>query len=304
MSFTTQTPFQMVGEFHHVFGHPSNSLNREFCELNKDAIDFRMKLNEEELGELTDAYNSLFNNYDYFAEISKLTFLEELDESSPCFNRVLSEQLKKLKNDVIHYYTEVIDACADLTYVLNGQLHYIGFNPDGFSHTKYDVIKPVTFINWQTDLRFSPSNQHTKTLCSLLIDNLTDAFTAMKNNSGSTYTTITLTCHMLAIIRNLAKLMNFNIDEASRIVHESNMTKLCYSRKDVDDTIEKYNKIYSETNDPKFQYPSFKCVDVEKQVYMVCNMDPTKGPECAKVLKSINFKLPNFEEMVSKSFVL
>ncbi len=50
------TNFEKVGEFHELFEHPKHSsLNKDIFELNHKLVDLRIKLIEEEVGELKEA---------------------------------------------------------------------------------------------------------------------------------------------------------------------------------------------------------------------------------------------------------
>ena len=282
--------FEMVREFHRVFGHPSSDvLNSSFCETKIDAFDFRLKLNEEELNELIVAVNGFNSSYIdiyllYKENEEYFLSADENDESD------LIKKYSELLNVYTKYYYEIVDACSDLTYVLNGQLHYIGFNPDNICSND-----SLTYIfKSSTEKYFDFEN---KTYCNLIVDYLSQSFSIMKHNSTNTSIVITLTIHMLSLVHNLSELMNFSLYNAVKCVHKSNMTKLCYSLEEVEKTIEKYNNLYEDTKDDKFKYPTSKIVDETKNIYMVCNMDPSKGQDCAKILKSINYKEPDFSSL-------
>lgn len=273
------TPYEMVGEFHEAFGHPTNSIyNISYCELNFNAMTFRYNLNAEELAELICAHRKLYE----FIELYKNC---EID-----FGDVL-------KKNIMIEYTEVIDACADLTYVLNGQLHYIGYNPD-IQHS-CDVIKCIhpTESNMR---KFNIHDVQTKMYSEMIIKELELSLSMMNNHITETSIVVMLTCHMLNLIRSLSTAMGVDILRAVEIVHNSNMTKLCYSEEESHATVVKYNHMYAETQNPKFQYPTIKVVK-PNEIWMVCNMEPLKGPECAKVLKSINYKDPDFSTTIENS---
>jgi hypothetical protein len=264
------TPYQMVGEFHTMFGHRTSSIfDVNYCENNKDAICFRLGLISEELEELRTAFIKLYEHIN-----------------------------KENQEGILREYAEVIDACADLTYVLNGTLHYIGYNPDMFD---INSVLHTSHVSEAKIRRFTPCDNQTYAYSTLLIQHLTTTYKYMEEQYGNTKTIVMAVCHMLNIIISLSSAMGFSILEASTIVHDSNMTKLCYSHEETNATILKYKCLYAETNDLKYKYPTSRVVK-EGKIWMVCNMDPSKSSDCAKVLKSINFKQPDFKDIISRSF--
>jgi len=289
------TPFYMVGEFHRIFGHPTNlSLDSNFCETNQDAMKFRYNLNEEELDELMTAYEKLYKYIDKFKKFPNETNANKSDLSTA------TTLIKKMINTE---YSEFIDACGDLTYVLNGQLHYIGFNPDICDIDGFLNCWISSQIIGGRQRKFNIFNDQTRTYVEILIHELELCLDNMKTHLTNTKTVIMIICHMLNIINTIVNTIGFNIVDIVTIVHNSNMTKLCYSEDEAKDTVQKYNKLYEESNDEKYKYPTYKVVDDDKKIFMVSNLDPSKGPECAKVLKSINFKTPDFSELIDKTIV-
>lgn len=288
MDNTNKQFFDMVGEFHKAFGHPTSTVFDDyFCSFNRDAIEFRLALNKEELEELKSAYNNLYFNCNLF----------ERKETAESYNMI------------VYYYKEVIDACCDLIYVLNGQLHYIGYN----QYSENDLIKLFSFeidvkklASDYSQFNFTEFNVHniaTKFYSTLLINTLDKVYKFMEENKSYTKHVVVSTLYMINVIKQLAKCMGFNILDCFKIVHKSNMTKLCYSEEEASLTINKYKKLFLETNDPKYKFPTSKIVDLKKNIWMVSNKDPSTGSECAKVLKSINFKEPDFSKIISISTI-
>jgi|APCry1669192647_1035423.scaffolds.fasta_scaffold00531_3 hypothetical protein len=263
MSFDSLTAFEMVGQFHQVFGHPiRETINPNIYTENPSLIEFRLRLINEELNELIDSHKNLYHNVD--------------------INNI--ENIKK-------YYGEIMDACGDLTYVINGMLHVIGYN--------YDKHDSYNFYNFRKEnsQMFHPTSFYQYNISSMLLTNLKNAYENIFINKHDIKVLIGTSCYMLSLIKSFSDLLCFDLDEVNYRVHSSNMTKLCYSLEEVEKTIESYKKKYLETNEPNFKFPTCKVI-VKDKIFMICNFDPSKGQECAKVLKSINFKIPDFTDLI------
>ena len=264
------SPFEMVGQFHKIIGHPArDTIDSNIAIDNPSLIAFRLKLIKEELDELIEARENLYlpdNDY--------------IDQ--------------EIVDSIKHYYGEIMDACGDLLYVLNGMLHVIGYNYDILDNKTHCVVRT------ENTMKFHHSSKFQKEMSLLLITNLIYAYECMNENKNDIKIIISFSCYMINLIKTLSSFLCFDIYEVSKRVHYSNMTKLCYSIDEVNDTIEKYKKMYIETNNSNFQYPTCKIVEEDK-IFMICNFDPSKGQEHAKILKSINFKQPDFENLINKN---
>ena len=237
MTFDSLTAFEMVGQFHKVFGHPiRETINPDIYTENPSLINFRLRLIDEELNELCDAHKNLYNNVELYNN---------------------TENIKK-------YYGEIMDACGDLTYVINGMLHVIGYN--------YDKHDSYNFYNFRKENshKFHPTSFYQYNISYLLSQNLKNAYENMFINKHDVKVLIGTACYMLSLIKSLSELLCFDLDEVNYRVHYSNMTKLCYSLEEVSQTIESYKKKYLETNDPNFKFPTCKVI-VEDKIFMICN---------------------------------
>ena len=74
---------------------------------------------------------------------------------------------------------------------------------------------------------------------------------------------------------------NIDVDDDFRLIHESNMSKLCRTKDSALQTVQKYEKDYKNGNSP-YDSPAYKLSD-NGEYYVVYNKSTNK------VLKSINY---------------
>ena len=79
-------------------------------------------------------------------------------------------------------------------------------------------------------------------------------------------------------------LIKYNADNDFAIIHNSNMSKLCNSEQEAIDTVEKYKK-----DTTVYKSPTYKKINKYYKVY---------DADTSKILKSINFSLPNLEKFI------
>ena len=84
----------------------------------------------------------------------------------------------------------------------------------------------------------------------------------------------------------MAATLGINIDEAFRQVHLSNMSKLCSSEKEANETVENYKKKY-ESGNSIYDSPDYKKTLVGNK-YIVYNKSS------GKILKNINYHAVKF----------
>lgn len=97
---------------------------------------------------------------------------------------------------------------------------------------------------------------------------------------------------ILYVVYGMGQALGIDLDEAFKIVHQSNMSKLCFNEDQAKETIEHYKTL-----------PGFENVDVQyrlssdEKYYVIYNADT------GKILKSKYFKLPDFTKMISDKHV-
>ena len=86
--------------------------------------------------------------------------------------------------------------------------------------------------------------------------------------------------------------LGINMDVAYNIVHDSNMSKICNTEEEAKQTVEHISNNY-ELGDSPYEFPAYKKTEDGKR-YIVYNASDSK------ILKSINFKLPDFTELLKE----
>ena len=94
---------------------------------------------------------------------------------------------------------------------------------------------------------------------------------------------------ILYVVYGAGVSFGIDLDEAFRIVHESNMSKLCNSEKDAEETVDWYIKNQSH----RYYSPSIRKSEYGNK-WVVYNKST------GKVLKSIYYKPPTFDDILSK----
>lgn len=101
---------------------------------------------------------------------------------------------------------------------------------------------------------------------------------------------IDATADILYVVYGLATSFGFDANKAYDIVHKSNMSKLCKSEKEAQDTVENYRKLY-ETGKSPYDTPVYR--KSEDGSYWIVLNEST-----GKILKSINYTPANFENLL------
>jgi predicted HAD superfamily Cof-like phosphohydrolase len=93
---------------------------------------------------------------------------------------------------------------------------------------------------------------------------------------------------ILYVVYGMGQAFGIDLDHAFKIVHASNMSKLCKNETEAIETIE-YYKTLNGFHDVKVGYK----LAPDNEHYVIYNM------ETGKILKSKYFTLPNFDEIIS-----
>jgi len=92
---------------------------------------------------------------------------------------------------------------------------------------------------------------------------------------------------ILYVVYGAGASFGIDLDDAYDIVHKSNMTKLCNTEEEAQETV----KWYKEQKDSPYDSPEYRLSDDEKY-YIVFNKST------GKILKSINYTPANFSKML------
>lgn len=262
---TKDTNFLKVRQFNEVFGHPvpeDRQLN--IFKDSSDKVSLRNSLIHEEITELKEALEN---------------------------------------EDII----EVIDALSDIQYVAYGLLVVYGVHGDAeytkYMDNKYDMLDCVRNDDIRGMTNFNQTRQFIINIinggniegepkhfldrytepnfrCTFLnyIDELMIAYKSLANatNSQNFEDTIQSTLIIIYVTYVLGYLVGVDIDESVRLVHESNMSKICATKDEADQTV-----IWYKENESRYDSPTYRRL---LDGFVVFN------ESTGKILKNINYK--------------
>ena len=235
--------FEMVKEFHEAFGLDINTSFDKKILSNEKLVNLRISLIEEETNELVDA-------------------IKDKD------------------------FIEIRDAIGDIIYVINGMAVSFGFNID----LKFKFLNKIENNNsifenvkeiYHNIKKFDKSNYYNSKEVNQnirIIDDISSKLTNyiyMKSiNDIENYT-----IHLLTRIYLLGYLYDIDVDTDFKLIHLSNMSKLCKDEEEAKLTVAEYKKKYDNNNSP-YDSPAYRLSDNGKY-YVVYNKSTNK------ILKSI-----------------
>ena len=271
------TNFQLVRHFCKVFGQPTPAiLQRNILEENPKLMQFRLSLIEEEIRELNEAFEEnnmievidALNDIEYVVYGMGVTIGSDLDEAFKIIHETIMSKLyineqeafdtmvsyKSLSNfqTVVNFLKLIGHAAPD-----NLQKNIIEENP-----------KLVQF-------RLSMIEQHFKKLKKAVEEN------------NMTKVIITLV-NIIFDVYSMGVTIGVDLDETFKIVHESNMSKLCRTEQEAMDTLLHYKTV------PDFANVNVKYRSSDDGKYFVVYNGDT-----GKVLKSKYFTLPDFSKLMA-----
>jgi len=96
---------------------------------------------------------------------------------------------------------------------------------------------------------------------------------------------------ILYVVYGAGASFGIDLDKAYDIVHKSNMTKLCTTKSEAEETVEWYKEQFKEGNVP-YDTPAYRLSN-DKKYYVVFN------ESTGKILKSINYTPADFRSILS-----
>ena len=194
--------------------------------------------------------------------LSRYKFIkEEIDELQDAF----------LTNNKI----EMIDAVCDAMYFTYGTFHVFGLV---FDENRVNKVYNTGEIKINDIEELNIVNENT---LEIINNNNMSANEKLMNIQSNLYKILSL-CYYISNLINISHiLLELCFDE----VHESNLTKLCKTQDEANETILWY------LQNKKNIYPN-PMYRINNGYYIVYNADDNK------ILKSINFKLPNIQNVL------
>jgi len=254
------TNYKKVVDFNKCFGSVvSDVLKPLLFQSNPKLVDLKYSLINEEIGELVDAYNN---------------------------------------DDIV----EIIDALSDIKYVLHGMAAAFGLNMDvlftqylhvfvayvkNYEDTNFNIIN--THYSFNRDVKDYKENiklvDFKKNLDVLLdiIQSVNKEFPAIIESCNIDSLRITL-CKLLYYVNKTGAFIGVNLDESFRIVHDSNMSKVCDTEELAKETVAWYL-----SNDDRYKSPSYRESEYGWIVY---------NEDTGKILKSIKYTPADFASLL------
>jgi predicted HAD superfamily Cof-like phosphohydrolase len=190
---------------------------------------------------------------------------------------LIKEELDELKeaysnNDTV----EILDACADILYVAYGMAYTYKINSDNY--LEYLIIdkNKTIFSNIVTNISTFIDIENTINMISIQYNKL-EICCNIKHREQM----IKALHDIIIYVYDLQNLMKYNSDKIFTIVHESNMSKLCISEEEAQQTVNKYISDYQSSKTP---YDSPYYIKLDNGLYVI------KNKSSGKALKSINYK--------------
>jgi predicted HAD superfamily Cof-like phosphohydrolase len=195
---------------------------------------------------------------------------------------------------------EIMDAIADLLYVLYGACYTYNLNPNNMFDCFYGSFNNYYSFTKQTNLI---NNENPQDIYKKLVNNIY----LIKKDLLDTKNIINLYSSLLKAI-NMTYMLGFSlyidINKVFNIVHESNMSKLCVNEEEAINTVNDYimkrniHNTYYEEYKNKFGEDSLEAKNVycpydSPYYYKSSNSDfyLVKNKSTGKALKNINYKV-------------
>ena len=189
---------------------------------------------------------------------------------------LIKEELTELKDaynnsDVI----EQMDACADILYVAYGMAYTYKINSDNFlSYLKKHNVQSL-FENIKNNQVEYKSSIDMINHLDIQFKKLTEC--CMNKNEEW----INTLHYFIVYVYDYQVINKFNSDKIFALVHESNMSKLCVSEEEAQQTVNKYMEDFQSGKTP---YDSPYYIKLDDGLYVI------KNKSTGKALKSINYK--------------
>jgi predicted HAD superfamily Cof-like phosphohydrolase len=184
---------------------------------------------------------------------------------------------------------DMLDAVVDHLYVLYGACHTFGMNPDFHISKMQNNANPTELYFKQFDKNVSIQTLYKQNI--VLYNNLVHEMQISKNILNSYSILLHLITNTYYIGFHLTSTVK-KLNAAFRNVHSSNMSKLCTSISEANDTVNTYLEKFKNNASP---YDSPYYYEIKPSVYVV------KNKSTGKALKSINYTPADLEQFLNKA---
>lgn len=182
-------------------------------------------------------------------------------------------------------FTEMMDACGDILYVIYGAFHCISVNPDLLvSCSNYKSKTPV----YAAELELS--NKHINDLLNveLYMNVLLNSYKCLESarDTANLNLFVDALCRLIVTVYWVGSMLDFDLNAAFKIIQNSNMSKVCKTEEEAQKSVEWYK-----ANESRYKQPSYKQAG-DGKLWIVYDA------ETSKALKSHLFVLPNFSDLL------
>jgi predicted HAD superfamily Cof-like phosphohydrolase len=240
---------------------------------NKDLVNLRFSLIQEEVNELFEAYNdnNLTEILDALTDIlyvvygAGVSFGIDLDQT---YKSYLKQKVVQTGNNL--GADTYINKSADFSLTNFETTCDLNGNPKEYWNHSHHIFKYLGF-----HVKFRILNIM-YTTANLKVDLQVEDYKSMLQNMN----------HLLYLTYSLGHVLHMNLNESFDVVHHSNMTKLCVSLEEAKETVENYKN-----NDNRYDTPAYRKSELGE--YFVVYNEST-----GKILKSINYVPANFTKLL------
>lgn len=255
----SMTNFESVGQFNLIFGHPKHDTLQENVLEDTKLIQLRLNLISEEISELCESVRT---------------------------------------RDMI----ETIDALGDILYVIYGMGQVTGINldkefheqykhllPNSNERTNFEIVKEImqdfTSMPQRIDSNIFENDPRRVDDC---CETIYGEFENLKAASREDLTRVKLSLiNLLFGVYKMGYCLGIDLNVAFRIVHESNMSKLCRNEEEAKDSIKHYSTLSGFESTPV----GYRRSTEDPDYFVIYNI------ETGKILKSKYFRTPDFSSM-------
>ena len=220
------------------------------------------------------------------------------DENSKLVNlrySLIEEEIEELNEAFqTHNFIEVIDALTDILYVVYGAASSFGYDMNDcyfelrddkdLNKTLFENCKVEVLEKYQGEMdRFYESEIGYNYLI-ILKNLLSEMKIILENKEYNNFVKISV--EILDFTYRMGQYYNIDLNRSFDIVHSSNMSKVCSTEAEAEETVFWYKK-----NETRYDSPDYRLSD-DKTRYIVYNKST------GKILKSINYIPANFDCMI------
>lgn len=221
-------------------------------------------------------------------------FIDNIERTKRRIN-IIKEEIRETKDAMVqNNFIEVMDGLGDIEYTINIIGAAFGIDLDKEFHVKHSIRMnkdcDIQQTNFKKYINFMENTGHNVPKYNL--DNINEKIyllemaeiyieESVRDNNFNKF--VDGLINALYVVYGIAYAFGINLDEIYRIIHESNMTKICTTEEEAIQTIEWYVK----NKNDRYKNPEYK--KSKDQQYWIM-YDKITG----KILKSINFIPPKF----------